>query len=614
MISLTNLILVFLIGSIVSYLLTKANKILGSIFNFLLISYALYVVWNIKVGHEEVLFRILRDVERTLKVTNLGKYFAIVSLIVISFVAFFIIEWIRKKDIKPAAFNSFLLLMVSGILGVFFSNDLLTLYIFWEIAVLGSFLIVPMGKKESKRAAIIYVVTSAIGSYMYLFATFSIYQRYGILSFEQVSQYLANDSSNLFKWFVILFIASAGIAKSGIFPLHTWLRITHGNAPDAFSAVLSGQLVKMGSYVLAIALSVFPTTQLFSSFYHGVPLLNYVLIWLGNISILIGTFMAIRQNDMKQLIAFSSIANGGYILVGLGIMNSIGYAGGLFHVFNHAIAAAMIFLSFAAVVYRTGTTKIDEMGGLIWRMPWTFVTYLVGIISLAGIPPTSGFISKWMIFSSLVSKGMFITLAITFIGSVGSFLYVFRPLAGVFLGQLKRKHSDVKEVPIIMLVPMLLFVILTILIGVYPKPVLDSIVSIENEVGIKAIEHSGTIIKTPLGQWNTLTVFTMFSVGFIIAAILYMIFPKGKKVDLTDQYTGGEYLYNYDLYHYATGFYRFIERLYDKHPSFEKLYEKLVSFFRYIGYFTYKLVYKTSPSGYVFWITIVILILFWVRW
>ncbi|WP_126992389.1 proton-conducting transporter transmembrane domain-containing protein [Thermosipho globiformans] len=614
MISITNLILVFLFGSLISYLLTKANKVLGSIFNFLLSFYALYYVWNIEVGHYEKLFNIFPNIESSLKVTYLGKFFAIISLIVISLVSFFIIEWIRKKPSRPAAFNAFILIMIAGVIGVFFSNDLLTLYVFWEIAVLGSFLIVPMGKEESKKAAVIYAVTSAIGSYMYLFATFSIYSKYGVLSFDKVSSYLLNEPSNLFKWFVILFIASAGIAKSGIFPLHTWLRITHGNAPDAFSAILSGQLVKMGSYVLAISLSVFPSTMLFNAFYHGVPLINYLLIWLGNISIIIGTFMAIRQNDMKQLIAYSSIANGGYILVGLGVMNSIGYAGGLFHVFNHAIAAAMIFLSFAAVVYRTGTTKIDEMGGLIWRMPWTFVTYLVGIISLAGIPPTSGFISKWMIFNALLTKGMFITLAITFIGSVGSFLYVFRPLAGVFLGQLKKKHYEVKEVSPIMLIPMLILVILTVFIGIYPKPVLDLIASIEKNIGIKPIEYSGTIIKTSLGQWDTLTVFTMFAVGFIIALILYLIFPKGKKVELTDQYTGGDYLYNYDLYHYATGFYRFIERLYDKHPSFEKLYNMLASFFKSMGEIVNGIIYKVSPSGYVFWISIVILILFWVRW
>jgi NADH-quinone oxidoreductase subunit M len=324
--------------------------------------------------------------------------------------------------------------------------------------------------------------------------------------------------------------------------------------------------------------------------------------------------MAIRQNDMKQLIAYSSVANGGYILIGLATMDGIGFAGGLFHVFNHAIISVMVFLSFAVVILRTGTSKIDEMGGLIWKMPFTFVTYLVGIISLAGIPPTSGFISKWMIFNSLVRNGMFVTAAVTFIGSIGSFLYVFRPLAGVFLGQLKKKHYEIKEGSTIMLIPMLLMVLLTVLMGVFPKPILDLIVSVENELGISPLKHSGTIIYTPLGQWNTLTVFTMFAVGFIIAFVIYLILPKPKKVDLTNQYTGAEFLYNYDLYHYATGFYRFIERLYDKHPSFEKLYEMVATFFKSVGDIVTNIVYKLGPAGYVFWISIVILLIYWVRW
>ena len=247
-------------------------------------------------------------------------------------------------------------------------------------------------------------------------------------------------------------------------------------------------------------------------------------------------------------------------------------------------------------------------------MPWTFVTYLVGIISLAGIPPTSGFISKWMIFNVLVRKGMFVTAAITFIGSVGSFLYVFRPLAGVFLGQLRPKYKDVKEVPIIMLIPMLFLVLLTVFYGVFPGSLLDAINNVQKEVGISPIEHTLVIIKTPIGQWNTFTVFVMFAVGFVIAAVLYFLFPKPKYVDLMNQYTGGEYLYTPDLYHYATKFYRFIERWYDKHPSFEKLYEMLARFFKDVGEWISNWFYLSSPSAYTFWVIITLLIIFWVRW
>jgi len=608
------LILVLMFGSLASYALSKIKKNIGSWFNFFVLLYVSYMIYKTGAGTEEKFFSFIPGFESVLSLTHLGKFFALVSFLIITTVSLFIPVWIEKKIKMAASFNLLYLLMSAGVLGALASGDMLTFYVFWEIMVLASLLIVPMGKEESRKAAVIYVVLSSIGSYMYLYATFLSWERYHTLRFSEIAQGLLSEPSNGFKWLVVFLVAAAGIAKSGLFPLHTWLRITHGNAPDTFSAVLSGQLIKMGSYILAVSLGVFPSLKMFPPLYGGVPAVNYVLIAFGAVSIVLGTFMAIRQNDMKMLIAYSSVANSGYIIIGLATLDSVGFAGGLFHVFNHAVAAAMIFLSFAAVVYRTGTTKIDEMGGLIHRMPWTFITYLVGIISLAGIPPTSGFISKWMIFQALVRKGMFLTAAITFVGSVGSFLYVFRPLAGVFLGQLRSKYKDVKEAPTFMLIPMIFLVLLTLYFGVFPGGLLGGIVKVQKELGIPPIQFEGTVIKTPLGQWDTFAVFTMFAVGFIIALILYFLFPKSRKVDLTDQYTAGEYLYTPDLYHYATGFYRFIERLYDRHPSFEKLYEMFSRFFKDIGEGVDTWFYRASPSAYMFWITFVMLIIFWVRW
>ncbi|ABS61575.1 proton-conducting transporter membrane subunit [Fervidobacterium nodosum] len=602
-----TLILYMAIGSLVSFLLSKINKHIGPVVMFALSIYALISLWNMPTNTVESLF----GFENVLQLTAMGKYFAILSLIVFANFSFFNISWISKAK-NPHAFNALSVITMLGTIGVFFSSHLIVLYIFWEIAVLGSLFIVPMGKEESRKATIWYVVISAIGTYMFLYGAFLLYSKFGTFNIFEIGNELQNTSLG-FRWAVVLLLLSAGIAKSGIFPLHTWLRNVHGNAPDTFSAVLSGQLVKMGSYILALVLTVFPIASMFSEFYHGVNLLSYILIWLGNLSILIGTLMAIKQNDMKMLIAYSTVANGGYILIGLATLDNVGYAGGLFHVINHALAATMIFLSFAAVVYRTGTTKIDELGGLIHRMPITFVTYLVGIISLAGIPPTSGFISKWMIFQSLVSRGMFVTEMFVFIGSIGSFLYVFRPLAGVFLGQLKSAHKEVKEAPIFMTIPMIILVILTVLWGVFPQQVLVWITDIQKEFGMEPFKFEGTKLYTSMGYWDTWTVFVMFAVGFIIAAVIYVLMPKGKKIPLEDQYTSGEFLHNFDLYHYATKFYAFLEREYEGHPSFENLYMSLVNVLKAVGkgidYFA-----RRTASAYLFWTAVVLALLLWVRW
>ncbi len=608
------ILLSLLLVSVGVYFVSKMNVKAGAILNFLIGIFLMIYFWRLNVPTMDELGTFLEQ-NMFLKWTDMSFFFTEVSLIVIVSVMFFSIKWLDSFK-YPHSFNMLLLMMTVGSIGVFAAGDLLTLYIFWEIAVLSSLLIVPMGKKESRKAAIIYAVMSAIGTYMYLYASFMLYTKYGTLSIEKLSKALEMDGSLAFKTAVFLLMVSAGIAKSGVFPLHTWLRIAHGNAPDAFSAVLSGQLVKMGSYVVALVVSVFPSLKMFASnvVYSGIPVQNYFLIGLGATSIMIGTLMAIKQDDMKMLIAFSTVANSGYILIGLATMDPLGFAGGLFHVFNHALAAAMIFLSFAAVVYRTHTTKISEMGGLIHRMPVTYIVYLMAIISLAGIPPMSGFISKWMIFQTLVRKGMFVTAFFTFFGSIGSFLYVFRPLAGVFLGQLPRKYEKVKEVSWIMLLPMVLLMFLSLLMGIYPYPVLKSIATIEESLGIRPIEFTQTTIKGFSGSWNTILVFNLFMTGFIVAYILYTLFPRPKKIGLMDTYTAGEYIYTPELYHYSSKFYAGIERMYEKHPSWEKLTEMLAKFFHDSGELIHSWFFRASPSAYTFWTLLVLIIVFWVRW
>lgn len=623
-----TLLIALLIFSVVNYFISKASWRVGSIINALIGSYLIFQVFTIPKGTEVTIGKFLGET-LALQWTNAGFYFSFVSLLVIVAVMFFAIKWLDSQK-HPAAFNMFILMVTAGSLGVFMAKDLITLYIFWEIAVLSSMLIIPMGKKESRKAAVVYAVMSAVGTYMFLYGAFMIYSRYGTFSMPEIAKNLANDPSTSFKVAVVLLIAAAGIAKSGIFPLHTWLRIAHGNAPDAFSAVLSGQLVKLGSYVLMISVAVFPSLKIFANLklYSGVPAPNYFLIALGAASIIIGTLMAIKQDDMKMLIAYSSVANGGYILVGIGTMDPLGFEGGVLHVFNHALAAAVIFMAFASVVYRTHTKKISELGGLIHKMPITYIAYLFAIISLAGIPPMSGFISKWMIYQALVRKGMFITAAIAFFGSIGSFLYVFRPLAGVFLGQLPRKYKDVKEVPPIMWIPMLVLVAISFVMGVWPFPILQPIENMRADLGIapsfKIADAQNWLVRGFSGSWNPVIVFNLFITGFIVAYILYTLFPKPKKVDLLKPhkeegapiniYTSGEFIYTPELYHYNTKFYAGFERMYEKHPSWEKLLYMLAKFFHDVGEWIHGWFFRPSPSAYTFWLAMTILIIFWVRW
>ncbi|KLO21969.1 NADH dehydrogenase subunit M [Marinitoga sp. 1197] len=606
--ALNTLILFILLGGLITYFVSKINSKTGAWLTVIISLVSLFVIYSMK-DSSGVILNVFNygNYSLNLVTSNYAWYFSIVMVLVYSMVSFFNPYWMEKV-IHPAAYNLFYLLSLGGTLGVFYSKDFLTLFIFWELVVWSSMFIIPLGK--SRRATVVYYGISTIGSFSMLYAILMLNVKYGTFDIQTNIQNMSNDPKFAVLFFFLIIMA--GLTKLGIFPFYTWLPIAHGNAPHTFSPVLSGGLVKMGGFIAFLMTAVLPTSKVFANHLNILnnPYENYILMILGAISIIIGTLMAIKQDDAKKLIAYSTVSNSGYILIGLAMVDQTGFAGGMMHVFNHAMASAAMFLSFAAIAYRTGTTKISELGGLIKRMPVTFTAYLIAIISLAGIPPMSGFASKWLIYQGLIRKGnMFIAFA-AFFGSVGSFMYVFRPLAGAFLGQLSPKHKEIKEVPFWMQLPMLVISGLTILYGVYPGLMLKYIAKIQETVGLKAIEVEGFKILTPNGMWDSWIVTLVFTIGFIIATILYFVLPKSKSVDLMDTYTSAEFIYDPDKYHYSSNYYAPFERLYAKHPSVEKFYNAIALRVNELGQLIKTWFFNENPAFTVFWISIVITAIF----
>jgi NADH-quinone oxidoreductase subunit M len=459
-----------------------------------------------------------------------------------------------------------------------------------------------MGK--SRRASFIYYVVSSIGSMATLFAILWIYKLTN--TFVIAEAFAALEISLWTGIGIFMLFILSGLTKIGIFPFHVWLPLAHGSAPHTFSPILSGGLVKLGAFVAYISVVLFPAYETFSNAWmiFGMPAPIYILMILGAISIIIGTLMAIRQEDAKKLLAFSSVANGGYILIGILMVDQITFAGGLLHLFAHAIASATAFLTIAAVSYRTGTTKISELGGMIHRMPITYTVYLISIISMAGIPPMAGFVSKWLILQGLASKGLLILAFAAFFGSIGSFMYVFRPLAAVFLGQLAPKHENLKEAPIVMLIPMILMTAITLTIGVVPKLVLEFIIKVQAEAGIDMLTLSGQSIDIFNGYLDTVRVFIIFGFGFLIALILFLLMPKTRKVDLMDTYTSAEFIYTPELLHYAHDFYAPFERLYSNHPDTLKLYERVSLKIKELGQVIDFAFMNAKPAVTIMWIVL----------
>ncbi|MHB1484961.1 MAG: proton-conducting transporter transmembrane domain-containing protein [Saccharofermentanales bacterium] len=594
------------ISSILAYLLTKINKKLGAWMTVVTSVAAFIAMFFSKtaIGSESDLFFM------KFNLTEYGWFFSALMLIVFACVSFFNIYWM-DKIVHPAAYNFLYLFALMGTIGVFTAKDFIGLFVFWETIVWTSMFIISYGK--SRKAPISYYAFSAFGSLSMLFGILYLYVKIG--SFD--IQYVLYEASKNPQYTLVAFIAIgiAGLVKIGVFPFHIWLPQAHGNAPDTFSPILSGGLVKVGGFATFLIVAVMPSFKAFSENIlvlgkgAGIPIPNYILIVLGAASVVIGTLMAISQDDFKKLIAYSSVANGGYIIIGLAIMDNMSVGGALMHILAHALASAAAFLAIAAVTHRTGTTKMSEMGGLIHRMPVTYLVYLIAIISMAGIPPMSGFISKWMIFQSLVGNGMMFIAAAAFFGSIGSFLYVFRPLSAVFLGQLSPRHQKIKEAPVLMQIPMILLSLLTLYFGVFPNTVLKTISNIMTGVGLEGLKLEGTKIIGTNGSIDPTLIFIIFGIGFAIAFVLFLIHPKSRKVDLMDTYTASEFIYTPELMHYSSNFYAPFERMYEKAPKTITFYRALIKKVDEFGRFASYTFFSFKPGTAIFWIAVVIIAL-----
>lgn len=596
------------ISALIAYLLTRIGRRLGAWVTIVAPFAALAAMLLLRgeIGStSQLLFLQFQP-------TEYGWFFSVIMLAIFACVSFYNIFWMDKIA-HPAAYNLLYLLALLGTIGAFLARDFISLFVFWEMIVWSSMFIIPFGK--SRSASVVYYAFSTLGSMSMLFGVLFMYSRTGTFVIADALGAAASDPT--LAWVAFITIGIAGLVKLGVFPFHIWLPQAHGSAPDTFSPILSGGLVKAGGFAVFMIVAVLPSAQAFASNLTilgkplGMPLPNAILTLLGAISIVIGTLMAIRQDDFKRLIAYSSVANGGYILIGLAMGNALSVGGSLMHILAHALASAAAFLAVAAVTHRTGTTKMSELGGLIHRMPLTYLVYLIAIISMAGIPPMAGFISKWMLFQSMINNGMIFVAAAAFFGSIGSFLYVFRPLSAVFLGQLSTKHEKVKEAPVLMQIPMILLSLVTLLFGVMPNIALRVISQVQTSVGLQGLTLDGTRIEGSNGVLDPTLVTIVFGVGFVLALVLFLLHPKSRKVGLMDTYTASEFIWTPELLHYAHDFYAPFERLYNRAPRTESFYKILVKKIDEIGRLASYAFFSYKPGTVILWIALMTVSLLW---
>lgn len=365
---------------------------------------------------------------------------------------------------------SLFMLMVAGMNGVVLSGDIFNLFVFLEIASLASYSLVGFGcEHEELEASFKYMVLGSVASSLILFGIALVYGNTASLNMACISKAIQSSGLNAGLTFALsLFIAGFGL-KAALVPFHAWLPDAHPSAPAPISAMLSGVLIKaLGVYALC--------RVLFNIFGVSVSL-GWLLVALGLLSMIAGAFLGIGQWDFKRLLAYSSISQIGYVILGIGLgatliakkanpaWASLAILGGLLHLVNHAVYKSLLFLTSGSVEMSTGTRQLREMGGLAQRMPVTRATCTVASASIAGIPPFSGFWSKLILVIAAVQAGFYWIAAIIVFVSLCTLIMYLKVQRYAFLGELPENLQQVKENKGSMLAAMVFLACLCVLMG-----------------------------------------------------------------------------------------------------------------------------------------------------
>ena len=462
----------------------------------------------------------------------------------------------RKQGGNPGLLQFSLSLNVFTMLVLLGSGDLLSLFVGWELVSWASLLLMVFAGGKSAETGLRYIVYATAGAMAVLAGMAYIHHLTGSFDYKALIDISESLTVMQITTLSLLFVFGFGI-KMGLLPFHLWQAGAYAETPGPSSSFLGAISSRMGLYaILVVVIQLIGIMRLVAV---EVPYtflsLRDLLMWVAAFTIIFPTFTALRQNDARRLLAWHGIGQGGYMLMGVLLLDPYGSAGGLMHVFNHATYQAALFLSVSAVIYRTRTADLNKLGGLVTQMPLSFLVMLVGIIGLAGIPPMNGFVSKWLIYRALLVEGMPLLFVATVIGTLGTILSVYKLLHNTFLGQLRLEHEHVREVNWSMLAPMLIFATLVFMTGFMPGLVLDWVASAQVAMNIPPLEHTLGGVESSYGSLDMIWICGVLFGGFGVGALLFYSGKPAKRVHQLDNYAGGHFLTADTRYHYSNNFY-----------------------------------------------------------
>ena len=509
-----------------------------------------------------------------------------------------LISTVNRSGSQKAVFP-LLLMMVTSMTALMVTETTIEFFYLWELITVSTFCLILRGRKALKPS-LLYLVFSLAAAFL-LLVGFS-------FSFAQTGSIALTMLSEHASLVVFIFLVLGFLIKTGVFGIHIWLPSTYSESEDDISALISSVLSKLGLFGLVLTVFLYSKIQNTGGIDY-----TYIIGWLGIITAFFATVTAVFQEDIKRLLAFSSLGQIGYIVLAFAMNSHSGFVTALYLSINHLLFKGLLFLAFAGVIYRVKTRDMYKMGGLIKKMPFSFIAVLIAIIALSGVPPLSGFGGKWLLYTSLIERGWYLQAGFAFFASVIAFLYCYRLIHTAFLGQLKMKHQNLKRAPVILLIPQYILIMSIMMISFLPGLLLKPLIDIASEYyGNPLLSLQGHNVVNSLGYWNgyivMLVTMAVFGIPFV-----WLLFSRRlpKKIKQLNIVYASERPDKPETTHFAYNFFSHYKRAfkYVIKPYVSGFWRSVFQAVESIGGFI-RQIYTGNAQTYVIHIMIFIVILY----
>lgn len=409
------------------------------------------------------MFQLLPNLDISFRVDILSFSLALLSSFIWMMVAIYSLDYMCKEH-GCNRYYPVLIITLASCMGIFMAGDLFTLFVFFELMSLISYvLVVHEETVEALKAGYKYLIMTIIGGLALFFGIIITFELGGTVTLSGAT--LIKEPSTLAFFAFISFLIGFGM-KAGMFPLHVWLPDAHPVAPSPASALLSGIMLKTGAYgLLRVIFHVFGFEFMQREGW------TIILAVVAVITILLGSAVAITQDDLKRRLAYSSIGQMGYILLGMSILNERALIGNIFHIFSHAFMKSTLFLCAGAIILKTGKRSIKDLGGIGKQMPFTMFAFTLAALAMIGIPPFNGFLSKWTLSLGAMDAGVPFYVLVLLLSSLLNGLYYLPIIISAFFGgEPGHEHDHVKinEAGYKMLIPIAILAVSCLLFGLLP--------------------------------------------------------------------------------------------------------------------------------------------------